>query len=983
MVPATAARAAAPTDLIISEYVEGSSFNKAVEFYNGTDAAVDLSGYELFVSFNGGTSTATFPLSGSLAAGDAYVFADEDLAAYADQTTNASLWNGDDFLALRTTDDTVVDSFGTLGLDPGTSWGTPSTANNTLRRNADVCTGDTVVDDAFDPSQEWSEFGNDTFDGLGSHAVDCEGGGGGGSVVINEFSASTTGTDVEYVELYGPADTDLSAYTVLQVEGDEGSSNFGTVIGDYAVGTTDAAGFALLDSPSPALQNGTLSLLLVRDWTGETDVTGDLGTVVDSVAVDDGDSGDQTWAQTTLDGLFDGDANTFAPGGASRIPDGADTDTADDWVRNDFDLAGIEDGDPAPGEAYNTPGAPNAWVEDTGGPGGECGDPTVTIGSVQGDGATTPVEGETVAIEGVVVGDFQYDDEGFGNLGGFHVQDAGDGDAATSDGVFVYEGSPLVDVNVGDRVHVVGEAAEYETSGGASQTQVYADSVVVCASGVDLPAATDVLVPTDLAGLDDFTGFERYEGMYVTFPQDLAILEYFNYDRFGEIVLGTERQFQPTAVYEPGSAEAVALETYNDTARITLDDGLSTQNPQVTRHPNGDPFTLDNRFRGGDLVTNTVGVIDESFGLYRIQPTGPADFTVANPRPDVPDVGGRLQVAAFNVLNYFPTLDYPTGDPLDNACGPDMNQECRGADTELEFERQEAKIVAALAELDADVVGLMEIENSPTAVETLVAALNAEVGEGTYAAISTGYLGTDAIKVGLIYKTDSVDPKGEYAILDQSVDPRFLDSKNRPVLAQTFVEHGTGADVLVAVNHLKSKGSSCSDVGDPDLPDTEGGNCDGVRTAAAEAIVDWLDSNPTKVHPGNILVTGDLNSYDKEDPIDAIVDGGYVDLIAEYQGEYAYSYVFDGQLGYLDHALANADLAEDVTGAAVWHANTDEPDLIDYDMSFKSDGQDAIYAPDEYRASDHDAVLVGMDLDRPGNRNCQDRGKGNGNGCRP
>ncbi len=81
------------------------------------------------------------------------------------------------------------------------------------------------------------------------------------------------------------------------------------------------------------------------------------------------------------------------------------------------------------------------------------------------------------------------------------------------------------------------------------------------------------------------------------------------------------------------------------------------------RHPNGDPFTLTNRFRGGDSVQNAVGVLGFDFSLYRIFPTGPADYTAANPRPAAPEpVGGNLRVAAMNTLNFFVTLDYPTGD---------------------------------------------------------------------------------------------------------------------------------------------------------------------------------------------------------------------------------------------------------------------------------------------------------------------------------
>ena len=119
---------------------------------------------------------------------------------------------------------------------------------------------------------------------------------------------------------------------------------------------------------------------------------------------------------------------------------------------------------------------------------------------------------------------------------------------------------------------------------------------------------------------------------------------------------------------------------------------------------------------------------------------------------------------------------------------------------------------------------------------------------------------------------------------------------------------------------------------------------------AAQALVDWLAIDPTGSGSNNYLIIGDLNSYDKEDPIDAILAGpddlsgkedDYTDLLYTFLGEDAYTYVFDGQTGYLDHGLANAGILPMVTGTTVWHINADEPDLIDYDMTFKLPAQDA------------------------------------------
>jgi predicted extracellular nuclease len=598
------------------------------------------------------------------------------------------------------------------------------------------------------------------------------------------------------------------------------------------------------------------------------------------------------------------------------------------------------------------------------------------IYAIQGSGLSAAITGNTTT-QGVVVGDF----EGSTGLQGFYLQDeSGDGDPATSDGIFVFTGSANL-VSAGEVVRVTGFARERfnQTAlngSNSNSSAVPAANIVNCGTGSLAP--TDVMMP-----FADANYPERFEGMLVRLPQDLVISEYFNYDRFGEIVLalpldGESRPFTGTAIDEPGTA-ANARALANSLSRITLDDAVSTQNPAALRHPNGGAFGLDNRFRGGDTVQNTVGVLGYDFNLYRIVPTGPANYTAANPRTPAPEpVGGNLRVAAMNTLNYFLTLDPlddPTNpdNPADNICGPTGNkQDCRGADLSQpdEFARQRAKLIAALAGLDADVIGLNELENT-TGVEPLddiITALNEQLGPGTYAYINTGTIGTDAIKVGLIYRPAKVAPVGAYQILDSTDDPRFLDTKNRPVLAQTFEDPVNGGRFTVAVNHLKSKGSDCNDISDPDVGDGQG-NCNQTRLAAAQALVDWLATDPTGSGDPDFLIMGDLNSYAQEDPIDAVKAGAddiagtaddYTNLIAQFQGTYAYSYVFDGQAGYLDQALGSSSLISQVTGAADWHINADEPDLLDYDTSFKPAAQEAIYEPNAYRSSDHDPVVVGL-----------------------
>lgn len=972
-----AVQASAPAELFFSEYIEGSSYSKALEIYNGTGAAVDLAAgeYNVQMYFNGSASAGlTINLTGTVTDGDVYVVAgsnsttpaDPAILAQADLVSLASWFNGDDAVVLRK-GTTIIDVIGQIGFDPGSQWGVDlvSTADNTLRRKDTVCQGDPDGTNVFDPAIEWDGYANNTFDGLGAHTANC-GSTGPLSPKINEFSASTTGTDVEYVEIYGSPETDYSAYKVLEIEGDFYLAATGTVDEVISLGTTDANGLYLANLSAGALENGTITLLLVKDFTGalnqdlDTDEDGvfDItpwSEIVDAVAVYDGyGTTDITYGVPVLSPYYDGLA--YAPGGASRFPDGFDTDAATDWVRNDFDLAGIA-GNPGSiilGEAYNTPGAPNAIYVP---PPEACGDDFTPIYIVQNNQPSSPYVGQEVAVEGVVVGDFQ--NNGLpdnGDLNGFHIQDpSGDGDPLTSDGVFVYAPG-AVDVAVGNTVRVRGVVSEYN-----GMTEITVSQLWVCSTEPTTIEPTPISLP--VAAVEDL---EAYEGMLVTFPQDLVIAEYFNFDRYGEIVLTTNRFMTFTAAYEPSVENYAAYADMYKVHKITLDDGRTVQNPDPAIHPNGEIFNLDNLFRGGDLVTNVTGVIDYSFGLYRIQPTQGANYTPANPRPDVPTFESNLVVASMNVLNYFITID--TGDDI---CGPSGDMECRGANTAEELARQRAKIVAALAGMNADIYGLMEIQNDEgESTADLVAGLNDIFDDGTYSYIDTGYIGTDAIKLALIYKPASVEPIGEFAILDSTVDDRFLDDYNRPTLAQTFMDVETGGIFTMAVNHLKSKGSDCNDIGDPDVLDGAG-NCNLTRTDAAQALVDWLASDPTNSGDMDYIIIGDLNSYDKEDPIDAILAGpddmmgtedDYTDLIFHFLGENAYSYVFDGQIGYLDHALASANLFDEVAGTGIWHINADEPDLIDYDMTFKLPAQDLLYGPDPYRSSDHDPVMIGLNV---------------------
>lgn len=740
-------------------------------------------------------------------------------------------------------------------------------------------------------------------------------------VVINEVDYDQPGTDsAEFVELKntGGSPVDLSQLILQLVNGNGGAvyqsytlPAVSLAAGDYFVVCANSANTPNCDldvSPdSNLIQNGApdaVALLFGGQIIDAVSYEGDTVGYTEGSGAEMEDNGD---------------------GSIGRCDDGADTNQNN----VDFLFRPI------------TPGAANDCPPPVP-PLGQCFDPATAIHTIQGSGPASPEVGNLHTIEGVVVGDFQ---DVSTQLRGFFVQEEDsdwDGDSATSEGIFVFDPALTLDVALGDVVRVQGTVTEFfdltELTG--------VTGMALCASGQSA-SITPVSLP--VVSLSDW---EQLEGMAVRFDQTLYVTGNFTQGRYGEVELSVfDRLHNPTNVTTPGPA-ALALQDLNDRSRIQLDDGSTIQNPLPLPPYLGGDGTL----RGGDSVTGLGGVLGYSFGSYELHPTQPVSFTRLNTRPPTPDpVGGTVRVASMNVLNFFNGDGAGGGFPTS-----------RGADTLDEFLRQREKIVGAIVAMDADVIGLMEIENDgsgpASAIQELVDSLNAVAGPGTYDHIVTGVIGTDEIRVGLLYQPGRVSPVGSPALLDSSVDARFLDSKNRPALAQSF--DAQGEVFTVAVNHLKSKGSPCNDVGDPDAGDGQG-NCNGTRTLAAQALVDWLATDPTGSGDPDVLIIGDLNAYALEDPIVAIQAGAddaagssddYTNLIAAFVGPDAYSYVFQGQAGYLDHALGSASLSSQVTGVTEWHINADEPAAMDYNNY----NQPALYAAGPFRSSDHDPVLVGF-----------------------
>ncbi len=599
------------------------------------------------------------------------------------------------------------------------------------------------------------------------------------------------------------------------------------------------------------------------------------------------------------------------------------------------------------------------------------GQSAVSIPAIQGSGATSPLVGQAVITTGVVTRLLN---------NGFFLQDpVGDGNPATSDGIFVFTSSAPT-VAEGQLIRLAGTVAEFDVSGSTANPAAEArpltqltgpTGITLLGSGSITPTAVTLPVPTA-------DGLERYEGMLVTLAGPLTVQQNFFQGRYGQLTVAAGgRRETPTNRHRPGTAEALALADLNARSTLLLDDGSSRQNPNPT--PYLDPNS--GMARAGDTLAALTGVID--FGLatnssagivaYRLQPTVAPAFAASNPRPAAPPaVGGNLKLVAFNVLNYFTTFSNGadafgnTGQVCTQGSSTPSASLCRGASNAAEFDRQRSKIVAALAALDADVIGLMEIQNNgDVAARHLAEALNAVVGAGTWAVadgpVGGGGAGTDAIRVALLYKPARLARVGG-AISD--ADPVH----DRPPLAQTF-EAANGERFAVVVNHFKSKG--CGDATGADLDAGDGQGCwNARRLAQAQALAGFaagLGGN------GRVLITGDLNAYGQEDPIAALAEAGYADQLLRFAPADApvYTYVFDGAAGRLDHALASAPLAALVSGAATWAINADEASLRDYNQEFKApltcSGQPCPpdpWQPDVYRSSDHDPVIVGLALYR-------------------
>jgi len=435
--------------------------------------------------------------------------------------------------------------------------------------------------------------------------------------------------------------------------------------------------------------------------------------------------------------------------------------------------------------------------------------------------------------------------------------------------------------------------------------------------------------------------------------------------RRGQVKVARNRLYVPTDSVDPNDADAQATsfeggsnvatvtkaQKFNDASTIIIDDGSSKQNifPPTLFPDLGNAYPT---VRIGSVLKGVSGRLVKAGKILLLVSDEPLQWTPAE-RPQRPDVGNaNVTISSFNVLNYFTTID-------------DGDNKARGADSNSELERQEAKIVSAIIALQADVIGLMEIENNLEAEKRLVAALNKAMGEKVFQGcglpddFESAPGGGDSIRVGIIYRSDRVTPEGEVGMVH---DEAFYVA--RTPLVQTFKPDNGGEPFTVIVNHFKSKGgSSRADAANKNKGDGQGA-FNAVRRSQSVAICNYIEELGQRFKKPNVLVIGDLNAYGQEDPIDAMRAKGLIDLkehlggtdSPENQWEH-YSYIYRGQCGSLDHAMATKSMAAKVTGIATWHINSDEPRFMDYNEEYNPK---ALYEANPFRSSDHDPVLIGI-----------------------
>jgi len=410
---------------------------------------------------------------------------------------------------------------------------------------------------------------------------------------------------------------------------------------------------------------------------------------------------------------------------------------------------------------------------------------------------------------------------------------------------------------------------------------------------------------------------EALEGMRLALGEPLSVTDHYDLQG-GEWTLSPGQPLRlPTEDADPGGAAAQLARANRDLAIGILLPGSDRPALPV-----------------GTTVSDVQGILgqaaDEQWLLLDQVPRTNA----STPAVIEPPAPGRLRIVSLNLLNFFNGDGQGGGFPT-----------ARGARSPAEFQAQQGRTAAGLERLQPHLLAVQELENDGfgprSAARSLLDLLNSgSASDWAVVDPGVGRIGGDVITVGLFYRQQTLEPVGPAELLH---GPAF-DRRSRVPVAQLFRDRFSGDTFLVVVNHLKSKGS-CPESG-PDADRGDGQGCwNRARVEAVDALLPWLEALAAKAGTQHVLILGDMNAWRREDPIRAFLAGGYVELVETLAGLPQHSYLYFGQRGTLDYALASPALASRARQAVIWHINADWPRNMALPQPW-------------LRMSDHDPVVV-------------------------
>lgn len=409
--------------------------------------------------------------------------------------------------------------------------------------------------------------------------------------------------------------------------------------------------------------------------------------------------------------------------------------------------------------------------------------------------------------------------------------------------------------------------------------------------------AEDVHITIDDPSTWSGQALYKYIGQTVIFDVPMIVCTNAN----GNYTVSPWRKFQPENQGVLGSDE------YNETVRINSSCMFSLSNVPSPTPEMGEPMhRCGEKIIGLKATVNSTSSLTYKGGEWK-------GNTRADLEKSLPYLGDyRLLVCGFNLENYF------------------MTWGSMGADSYAEHQKQRAKISKALKRINADIFGLVELQQGDEALEEIVGDLNKNLPGRNYKYFSQPSVGTNQ-KTDFVYDANKVSPIGKAVETTVEVKDR------KKMLC--FRERSTGERFIFGINHFKAMSGDES-----------------IRVNEAKAVVDLYNTyrQNRNIRDDDVLIMGDLNCYAMTSPIQVFKDRGLVDLHRAFHADSSYSYLYSNLTSYIDHAICNSSLFRQITGMAAYHINSDEDDRYNYQ---RSNDQTM------FRSSDHDPVLVGLKLD--------------------